>query len=66
MKIRKKYKINQKNMGGMIGVNKDTVSRWENGKNIPHKIALRKMEEILAFKPRLQGEENSDIEEKNK
>jgi len=64
--LRKKIGINQKNMAGMIGVEPNTLSRWENKKNIPHKIALRQMEKILRFRPKRRGEESSDTGEKNK
>jgi len=65
-KLRKKLGINQKDMAGMIGVERDTLSRWENKKHKPLKMARKKMEEILAFKPKHREEENSDIEEKDK
>jgi transcriptional regulator with XRE-family HTH domain len=65
-KLRKKLGISQKDMAGMIGVERDTLSRWENKKHKPLKVARRKMEEILAFRPKHREEENSDIEEKDK
>lgn len=47
-------------MAGMIGLeSKDTLSRWENGKHKPLKIYLRKMEEILGFRPERQREKIS-------
>lgn len=53
-------------MAGMINVTGNTLSRWENKKNVPHKIFIKKMEDILRFRPRRRGEENIGIEEKNK
>lgn len=66
MKLRKKYKINQEDMAGMINVDRNTLSRWENKKNVPSKLAIKKMEEILKFRPHRREEENSDIKENNK
>ncbi len=64
-RLRKKIGMKQKDMAGMINVDRNTLSRWENKKNVPHKIFIKKMEEILKFKPRWRVE-NSDITEKNK
>ena len=64
-KLRKKIGISQKDMAGMINVAGNTLSRWESKKNVPHKIFIKKMEEILKFKPR-RWVENSDITEENK
>ena len=65
-KLRKKLGISQENMAGMIGVQKDTLSRWESKKHVPLKMARRKMEEILRFKPGRQGENNGKEKNKNK
>ncbi|MBA7561361.1 hypothetical protein ES708_02998 [subsurface metagenome] len=64
--LRKKIGFKQEDMAGMIGVDRNTLSRWENGKSIPHKVFRKKMEEILAFRPRRRGEKSSDTGEKNK
>ncbi len=64
-KLRKKIGMKQKDMAGIINVDRNTLSRWENKKNVPHKIFIKKMEEILKFKPRRRVE-NSDITEENK
>ena len=50
----------------MVGVAPFTISRWENNKNMPHRVFAKKIEEILNFKPRQRGEENSGIGEDNK
>ncbi|MBA7636663.1 hypothetical protein ES703_44284 [subsurface metagenome] len=65
-KLRKKIGIKQKDMARMINVTGNTLSRWENKKNVPHKIFIKKMEDILRFRPRRREEENNGIEEKNK
>ena len=65
-KLRKKIGFKQEDMAGMIGVDRNTLSRWENNKNVPSKLAIRKMKEILKFRPKRRGEENSDTGEKNK
>jgi len=58
-KLRKKIGIKQKDMAGMINVAGNTLSRWENKKNVPHKTFIKKMEEILRFRPKRPGEENN-------
>lgn len=50
-KLRKKLGMKQKDMAGMINVDRNTLSRWENKKNMPSKLAIRKMKEILRFRP---------------
>lgn len=64
--LRKKVGFKQKDIAGMVGVAPFTISRWENNKNMPHRVFAKKIEEILNFKPRQRGEENSDIGEDNK
>jgi len=64
-KLRKKLGIKQKDMAGMINVDRNTLSRWENNKNVPSKLAIRKMKEILRFRPH-RREEESNGKEKNR
>ena len=54
--LRKKLRLTQKDFASRIGVDRNTLSRWENKKNIPHPIAIRKMEEMLKFRPEQQIE----------
>jgi len=61
-KLRKKIGIKQKDMAGMINVDRNTLSRWENHKNVPSRLAIRKMEEILRFRPRRREEESNGRE----
>ncbi|GAH83531.1 unnamed protein product [marine sediment metagenome] len=44
----------------MIGVQPNTLSRWENKRNVPLPMARRKMEEILRLRPK-QQEEKKDF-----
>ena len=56
IKLRKKLGLKQKEFAPIIGVQPNTLSRWENKKNVPIPMALKKMEEILAFRPERQRE----------
>jgi transcriptional regulator with XRE-family HTH domain len=53
-KLRKKLGLKQKEFAPMIGVQPNTLSRWENKKNVPLPMAQRKMKEILKLNPKLQ------------
>ena len=63
--LRKKRRFKQKDIARMVGVKPNTISRWENNKNKPHKVFAKKVEDILNFKPRQQEHKNSG-EENNK
>ena len=56
IRLRKKLGLKQKEFAPMIGIQPNTLSRWERNKNVPLPIAQRKMEEILKLRPELQVE----------
>lgn len=59
-KLRKKLGLKQKEFAPIIGVQPNTLSRWENKKNVPLPMALERMEEILRSEPK-QQEEKKDF-----
>lgn len=60
-KLRKILRETQKEFAPRIGVDPNTLSRWERKKNKPHPIAHRKMEEMLKFRPEQQIEKIDSI-----
>lgn len=65
--LRKKIGFTQKNIAKMVGVEPNTISRWENNKNKPHKVFAKKVEDILNFKPKRQELKNNGKDrDKNK
>lgn len=64
--LRMKIRIKQKDMAGMVGVSANTLSRWENRKNVPHKVFIKKMEDILRFRPKRRELNNGKEKDKIK
>ncbi len=56
IRLRKKLGLKQKEFAPIIGVESNTLSRWENNKNVPLPMALKRMEEILRSGPKKQEE----------
>lgn len=56
IRLRKRLGLKQKEFAPIIGIQPNTLSRWENKKNVPLPIALKKMEEILKSGPKQQKE----------
>lgn len=56
MELRKKLGLKQKEFAPIIGVQPNTLSRWETKRNVPLPMALKRMEEILKLRPERQEE----------
>lgn len=65
-RLRKKVGFKQKDIARMVGVSANTISRWENRKNKPHKVFAKKVEDILNFKPKRRGHIKSGSGKDNK
>jgi putative transcriptional regulator len=46
--VRKKLGLSQKALAQALGVSFATVNRWENGRTMPSKLALRQFEQFCA------------------
>lgn len=64
--LRKRVRFTQKDIARMVDVAPNTISRWENKKNKPHRVFAKKVEDILNFKPKKRERVNIGIEEENK
>jgi len=53
--IRKQLGLSQEELAHALGVSFSTINRWENGKTVPSKLALRQFDQFCANK-RDEGE----------
>lgn len=53
--VRRQLALSQEELAHALGVSFATVNRWENGKTVPSKLALRQFEQFCAQKKK-QGE----------
>lgn len=47
-KLREKAGLTQTELGAKVGVATKTIWSWEQGKNIPHRERLKKLDRILS------------------
>lgn len=47
--VRKRLKLNQQAFADLIGVSIVTVSRWETGVSVPHRVLLRRVKELAGY-----------------
>jgi len=51
--LRKKLKLTQEQLANKLGVDKQTISRWERGERRPSPLAKRQIDRLSKIKVRL-------------
>jgi putative transcriptional regulator len=59
--VRRQLSLSQEELAHALGVSFATVNRWENGKTMPSKLALRQFEQFCSNK-KVQGDLSNDFQ----